>query len=36
MANAHPRLASQLPQAQTVASNAQSGVALHLRQLFAL
>ncbi|WP_287877604.1 Cof-type HAD-IIB family hydrolase [Aquitalea sp.] len=36
MANAHPRLASQLPLAQTVASNVQSGVALHLRQLFAL
>lgn len=36
MANAHPRLASQLPQAATVASNVESGVALHLRQLFAL
>lgn len=36
MANAHPRLAERLPQAPRVASNAQNGVAMHLRELFAL
>ncbi|MBP4049251.1 Cof-type HAD-IIB family hydrolase [Chromobacterium violaceum] len=36
MGNAHPRLSDMLPQACRIGSHAESGVALHLRQLFAL
>ncbi|MDF0605877.1 Cof-type HAD-IIB family hydrolase [Neisseriaceae bacterium TC5R-5] len=36
MANAHPRLAEQLPQVPRIGSNQQAGVAHYLRELFAL
>ncbi|WP_434630178.1 Cof-type HAD-IIB family hydrolase [Chromobacterium sp. CV08] len=36
MANAHPRLSDMLPQARRIGSHAESGVALHLRELFQL
>ncbi|OHX20148.1 Cof-type HAD-IIB family hydrolase [Chromobacterium sphagni] len=36
MGNAHPRLSGELPDARRIASNAESGVAQHLRELFAL
>ncbi|OBU85589.1 Cof-type HAD-IIB family hydrolase [Chromobacterium subtsugae] len=36
MGNAHPRLSSEMPDAHRIASNAESGVAQHLRELFAL
>ncbi|WP_199153610.1 Cof-type HAD-IIB family hydrolase [Chromobacterium sp. ASV23] len=36
MGNAHPRLRRELPHARQIASHADSGVARHLRELFAL
>lgn len=36
MGNAHPRLAEQLPHVRRIGSNAQSAVAVHLRELFDL
>lgn len=36
MANAHPRLAEQLPQARRIGSHQDSAVATHLRELFGL
>lgn len=36
MGNAHPRLSDMLPQARRIGSHAESGVALHLRELFTL